>query len=123
MGNGSGLCRLPFALLQAQGTRRGSSWVAAAVATYASQGGKARAIDVSVCAMGIGHRQGGEEDFVRDFMVVTGKEQRRGALINVELAVPILVVLGAELADVVGAEHVFLGNRAGGHRGGDTNAC
>ena len=60
---------------------------------------------------------------MRDFMVVTGKEQRRSALINVELAVPILVVLGAELADVVGAEHVFLGNRAGGHRGGDTNAC
>ena len=35
---------------------------------------RARAIEVSVCAMGIGHRQGGEEDFVRDFMVVTGKE-------------------------------------------------
>ena len=64
----------------------------------------------------------GEEDFARDFMVVTGKEQLRSALINVELAVPILVVLGAELADVVRAEHVFLGNRAGGHRGRDTSA-
>ena len=122
MAQASAVCA-PSALLQAQGTRGGSSWVAAAVATYASQGGKACAIDVSVCAMGIRHRQGGEEDFVRDFMVVTGKEQLRSALINVELAVPILVVLGVELADVVRAEHVFLGNRAGGHRGGDTNAC
>ena len=123
MAQASAVCA-PSALLQAQGTRRRQFRASRqGVATYASQGGKARAIDVSVCAMGIGHRQGGEEDFVRDFMVVTGKEQRRSALINVELAVPILVVLGAELADVVRAEHVFLGNRAGGHRGGDTNAC